>query len=511
MLVNQIYDTTIEYGKRVGKSIRKKIGQFFTPPSIANYMASLMECNQSTIRILDTGAGTGILTAGLCERFLEHDTITHVHIDLYENDENVLSLLRENMELVRTTLEQNGKIVSYTVFEENFILSHDDFWNDREEKSKGELYDVIISNPPYKKIAKSEPESVVMDSVVHGQPNIYFLFMAMAAKLLKPNGELIFITPRSFTSGLYFRKFREYFLNTVRLTNIHLFHSRLDVFDGDKVLQEAIILRAVKTTQATDSILISASQDMYTGESFVHEVPYGTVVDMSSENLFMLIPSSVEEVELLTIVNSWDYNLIELGYKLKTGPVVDFRALDLIKEESEENTVPLLWANHFENNRITFPVSVSKNPQYIVDTEDSKSVLLPSRNYLLVKRFTSKEERRRVQCSLYFADEFINEKVGVENHLNYITKLKGEITKEEMYGLFVLFNSSYIDIYYRILNGSTQVNATEFNAIPLPSLDDIIRMGKRLLETNSITTETCDTIIEEMFIVQNSKQERNVG
>lgn len=90
-------------------------------------------------------------------------------------------------------------------------MSNDDFWNGREEKLEDDLYDVIISNPPYKKIAKAEPESVVMDSVVHGQPNIYFLFMAMSVKLLKPNGEMIFITPRSFTSGLYFRKFREYF------------------------------------------------------------------------------------------------------------------------------------------------------------------------------------------------------------------------------------------------------------------------------------------------------------
>lgn len=510
MLVNQIYDTTIDYGKRIGKNIRKKIGQFFTPPSIANYMSSLMEYNQSSIRILDAGAGTGILAGGLCQKILEHDTITNIHIDLYENDENVLPLLKENMELICTILEQSGKTITFTIIEENFILSNDDFWNDRDGKTEEELYDVIISNPPYKKIAKAEPESVVMGSVVHGQPNIYFLFMAMAAKLLKPNGEMIFITPRSFTSGLYFRRFREYFLNTVRLANIHLFHSRLDVFDGDKVLQEAIVLRAIKTTQPTGRITISASENMHMGESFIQRVPYSTVVDMDSTNLFMLIPSTIEEIKLLTLVHSWEYNLIDLGFKLKTGPVVDFRATDLIKEEPGEITIPLLWANHFIENRISFPVPVSKNPQYIVDTEESKSVLLPSKNYLLIKRFSSKEERRRVQCSLYFADDFANEKVGIENHLNYITKLKGEMTKEEMYGLFALFNSSFIDTYYRILNGSTQVNATEVNAIPLPSLDDIKRMGKRLLETNSISTETCDTIIEEMFIVS-ARQERNAG
>lgn len=289
------------------------------------------------------------------------------------------------------------------------------------------------------------------------------------------------------------------FLNTVRLTNVHLFNSRLDVFDGEKVLQEAIILRAIKTKQVTDSILISTSQDLHTNESFIHKVPYQTVVDMDSYNLFILIPTSLEEVELLTVINSWDYNLINLGFKLKTGPVVDFRALELIKKEPEANTVPLLWANHFNNNRISFPVAVSKNPQYIINTVESKKILLDSKNYLLVKRLTSKEERRRVQCSLYFAEEFPIEKIGIENHLNYVTKLNGDMNKEEMYGLFVLFNSTFIDTYYRILNGSTQVNATEVNAIPLPSLNDIKKMGKRLMEMNSITTESCDTIIKALF------------
>lgn len=499
MIVNHINETTIEYGKKVGKNTRKKLGQFFTPPAVASYMAGLMKYRQSSVRILDTGAGTGILTGALCESILDNDIITNVHIDLYENDEKVLPILRENMKLIQTKMEQNEKKVTYSIIEHNFILSNDDFWNGREEKLEDDLYDVIISNPPYKKIAKAEPESVVMDSVVHGQPNIYFLFMAMSVKLLKPNGEMIFITPRSFTSGLYFRKFREYFLNTVRLTNVHLFNSRLDVFDGEKVLQEAIILRAIKTKQVTDSILISTSQDLHTNESFIHKVPYQTVVDMDSYNLFILIPTSLEEVELLTVINSWNYNLINLGFKLKTGPVVDFRALELIKKEPEANTVPLLWANHFNNNRISFPVAVSKNPQYIINTVESKKILLDSKNYLLVKRLTSKEERRRVQCSLYFAEEFPIEKIGIENHLNYVTKLNGDMNKEEMYGLFVLFNSTFIDTYYRILNGSTQVNATEVNAIPLPSLNDIKKMGKRLMEMNSITTESCDTIIKALF------------
>ncbi|BBW98769.1 HsdM family class I SAM-dependent methyltransferase [Geobacillus subterraneus] len=509
MLVNHIYDTTIDYGKRVNKSNRKKIGQFFTPPAVATYMANLMEHNTSTIKILDAGAGTGILAGALCERILEQSNINTVHIDLYENDENVLPVLRANMELVREVLEKNGKRFSYNIIQENFILDNSDYWNGREHREEESLYDVIISNPPYKKIGKSEPESVAMSSVIHGQPNIYFLFMALSAKLLKQNGQMIFITPRSFTSGLYFKKFREYFLNTVRLTNLHLFHSREDVFDNDKVLQEAIILKAIKTTQVTDTILISASENMYTGERFIHKVPYSTVVDIESDNLFIMIPTTRDEVQLLNMMKNWKYNLPSLGFKLKTGPVVDFRADEFLREEEVENTVPLLWSNHFSNNRITFPVPASKNPQYILNTEDSKGILLDSKDYILVKRFTSKEERKRVQCALYIAENFPYKKVGIENHLNYITKLNGEMTREEMFGLFAILNSSYVDTYYRILNGSTQVNATEMNSIPLPSLTDIIQIGEKVMDLDSITVEFCDTIIDEMFIVTRSRK-RNV-
>lgn len=501
MLINKLYDNTIYYSNSSSKKERKKIGQFFTPPSVAKYMGSLMKTDKKEIRVLDPGAGTGMLTGSICQEALTNHSIKSVHVDLYETDKNVIFFLIRNMKEIQDEMEQAGKSFSFNIIEENFILKNEWFWNDFESKSEDELYDVIISNPPYKKISKSNEESVVMSSVVHGQPNIYFLFMAMAAKMLKPNGEMIFITPRSFTSGLYFRKFREYFLNTVSLTHLHLFNSRSDVFDSDKVLQEAVILRAVKTNSVNKTIHISTSENMFIENSYIHQVPYSTVVDMNSENLFMLIPSSHEETKLLTLVNSWDYNLIDLGFKLKTGPVVDFRALDLIKEEAEENTVPLLWSNHFIDNRISFPVPVSKNPQYIIDTKESKSLLLPSKNYLLIKRFSSKEEKRRIQTSLYFADEYKNEKVGIENHLNYITKLKGEMTKEEMLGLFILFNSSYIDTYYRILNGSTQVNATEVNAIPLPSIREIKMMGKSVAGLNHAPpTELCDALIEEVFI-----------
>ncbi|MDO5392712.1 MAG: hypothetical protein Q4F24_16700, partial [Eubacteriales bacterium] len=54
-------------------------------------------------------------------------------------------------------------------------------------------------------------------------------------------------------------------------------------------------------------------------------------------------------------------------------------------------------------------------------------------------------------------------KISTQNKINFVDGLLGEMSECLVYGLYVLFNSTLYDEYYRILNGSTQVNATEVN------------------------------------------------
>ena len=152
-------------------------------------------------------------------------------------------------------------------------------------------------------------------------------------------------------------------------------------------------------------------------------------------------------------------------------------------------TYPLFFSQHIQNGRVVWPVG--KEDEYICT--DRVGFLQDNTNYLLVKRFTAKEEKRRLQCGIYLqSDHPEYAHISTQNKVNFI-KCK---TPELAYGLFVLMNSSIYDTYYRILNGSTQVNSTEINNMPVPDIDTIAAMGRQLMG-QELTVPNCNTIIEQ--------------
>lgn len=72
--------------------------------------------------------------------------------------------------------------------------------------------------------------------------------------------------------------------------------------------------------------------------------------------------------------------------------------------------------------------------------------------------------------------------LGFENHLNYIYGKTGDLTPDLAVGLSALYNSALLDRYFRLVNGNTQVNATELRSLPLPEAEVIKTIGKRTQE-----------------------------
>ena len=79
--------------------------------------------------------------------------------------------------------------------------------------------------------------------------------------------------------------------------------------------------------------------------------------------------------------------------------------------------------------------------------------------------------------------------LGFENHLNYIYSRQHPLSEEEVCGLSAFLNSFFIDRYFRITNGTTQVNATELRALPLPPLELVKEIGRTILTTKQTISE----------------------
>ncbi len=490
----------VEYAQRLSElysriyspETRKLRGQFFTPKQVSTFMASLFEICDDTINLLDPGAGTGILIAAFCERLLNNDKIVNLTIDTYENDADIIPFLKMVLDSCKVELEEKGHNVRYNIYEQDYVLHNKRYFTKSDlmwTADKYILYNYILSNPPYYKLNADSPQSTVMSGLISGQPNIYALFMALSASMLKPEGEMVFITPRSFCSGLYYKKFREWFLSNAQITNIHIFESRKEIFDHDEVLQENIIIKAKKSKKIEkyEKVIISESKNKHFDKLSNLEVQSKDVIFRKNGDVFIRIPTSPLDLEILHIVDSWPNTLKELGLEISTGPVVSFRAEEYLLPELTKNqtSVPLLWMHNMKDMRVVFSLRKNKKASAIQVRSETKPLLLPVKNYVLVKRFSSKEQERRLYASVLLESEFPYKTVGIENHVNYIHKLNGSLSVHEVFGIAAILNTTIVDKFFRSLNGNTQVNATDIRSLPFPDIEDIKKIGKFVYESKS--------------------------
>lgn len=487
-LVDSVFEETLKYLEEIPKAKRKTIGQFFTSAETARYMASMFISPQkSELSILDPGAGSGILTAAVIDRLQNNPFVKHITLTCYETSEDVLPILKCNLEYIKT---KSAISVDYEIIEQNYITSQSGEFANVASNIEAQKYDWIICNPPYKKIAKDAVEATSMPSVCHGAPNLYFLFAAMGLFNLDEMGEMVFIIPRSWTSGAYFYKFREYLFNNGTLRQLHLFVSRDKVFEKESVLQETIIIKVDKSkTRDLVRITCSNSNSDFNNISTI-EVPYNNIV-MGKEKYVYLV-TTAKELNILQIVSKWRDTLLSVGLRMRTGLTVDFRSLDYLRNEPEAGAVPLLYSQHIKNGQVTFPI----HREYEYVTTEKTGLVQQNKNYLLVKRFTSKEETRRFQCGIYLADRIPGyDQISTHNKINFIEGVGFDLTKAQVYGLYVIFNSTIYDQYFRILNGSTQVNSTEVNAMPIPPLAEIEKLGTALIDMDDLSVKTCDNLL----------------
>lgn len=446
--------------------------------------------------LLDAGAGIGSLSSAFLARWHQRNFhFKSVHVDAFEIDTLLHPYLSET--LVKKQCHPN---YSAMIYGEDFIhfsvasLTHDLFLC-KESKQ----YTHAILNPPYKKISSASPYRLALRNVGIETVNLYPAFVALAVAQLACGGQLVAIIPRSFCNGPYYRPFREYILKHTAIRNIHLFASRKKAFKDDGVLQENIIIRLERGGQQ-GPVTISTSTDDLFDDLVTHVYPFSQIVPSDNDEQFIHIPASPHctSIECPSTIR---YTLDELNICVSTGPVVDFRLKDYLCHLPKEGTVPLIYPAHLHQTETTWPIPTLKKPNAIVHNQITERWLFPSGYYCVVRRFSSKEERRRIVASVVTPMAFSGYPVlGFENHVNVFHDNKQGLHEWIARGLAIFLNATSVDEKFRCFNGHTQVNATDLRRMKYPSRNTLEQLGKWAAQQTKITQEMIDDQLEKLTL-----------
>lgn len=235
-------------------------------------------------------------------------------------------------------------------------------------------------------------------------------------------------------------------------------------------MQEALIVSARKGV-FPDQIRLTSSHDQH-DLSASRTVPYTDVVTPD----FIYLPATDRDAEAVSWIHQHaSSHLSDLGLGVSTGKVVGFRAKELLSQAYLPGAYPLIQTSHLSNGEVQHPGETGKKPSwYIGLTEEDKKALLPAGTYVLLKRFSTKEEKRRLVAAVWSSDT----PSAFDNKLNYIHQAGKGLDPELAQGLALYLNSGQADNYFRVFSGHTQVNAGDMKKLLFPSLDQLRALGK---------------------------------
>lgn len=456
---------TIRTGLRDSLQNQQGLRQYFTNARLARLMASMMDYKKDDIHILDPGAGVGILFAACIEQIctLEKKP-SSVSVTAYEIDDSLCVYLKKAARMAKNACNSVGIDFSYDIKNQDYLECND------------AQYSHIITNPPYGKINTNSDARQSLDSAGICAPNMYAAFVGLASKMLTPDGQMVFITPRSFCNGSYFYRFRRMVLESLCLQRIHHFNSRCSLFADDGVLQENVIVHATRDKKS-GNVIISSSGD---ASDYVMQrtVKRSEVILPDDSEMFIHIVPDKLGADYSEKIRGLPCSLGGLDMDVSTGKVVDFRIRGELRFSDEENAVPLIRPFNISDGTMCFPEYNKKHCNFIMAGQKSQKLLVNNGNYVLVKRFTTTEQEKRITAAIWTSDKHPSDTVGFENRVNYFHSNGSGLNLSVAKGLWAFLNSTFVDAYFRQFNGNTQVNASDLRYIKYPSRRHLGMLGR---------------------------------
>lgn len=458
---------------------RKQLAMFFTPPSLTRgLLDDLAEqgVDFGTQSVLDPACGGAAFLAPIALRMRDalrskgvrpRAILEHIESHLYGTDLDgtlcALSVHFLRMAL-HSEIEAAAYIPDFKVQRANSLRSlHSMF---------GQL-DVVICNPPYRKMSveELEPLRVTFGDVIESQPNLYGLFIALCVRLLRDGGRAALVTPTSFLSGQYFSALRRFLSRSSVIEHIGMVSDRLGVFiDVEQETALTVLRRASKElpTETWADVSVVSGVGLYQSVGRCRLPAAGEVWP---------IPRSVGDVPLLKAAGNAQFRLSDYGYRVRIGAYVwnrdtrpKFGSASEAKDAKARTAMPLIWSSDIcpgHGVHVNGQARADGDPRF-VDFGDKQHKSVITKPSVVLQRVTSNDQPCRLVAAAVAPSVFADYGGFVgENHVVVLEQIvdKPALSPTK---LAQLLSAPVVERYFRCISGATNVSAFELNQLALP-------------------------------------------
>lgn len=458
-----------------------RLGRFFTSRSAAAELALLLPAfEQEEIRILDAGAGTGILSAAAIEAVCKQGNVRRIYLDAYENDERMLASLSDILERVRRLARHDyGVKLVVTVHPTDFL---EDARGLAEPRGGGVRYDLVLLSPPVGVPEEGSAAEAFCRRVLPRGTDLAFLFAEAAAARLSEDGVMAAILPLSFADSVNAAPLRERLFARAPLVSL-----TLDVgARGGRRDKTMLCLFRYGEEPPTLRVRVAKGD----GCEELPPIPYDVAVFSSEYKV--LLAKSREDVALVRAMNSFPCRLADLGLVVHTGLTIETRYPECMRTSREGGAVPLLHPAGLCDGRMQFPTPGREKP-YILPR--IPSLAAKNRTMVLVKRVPSRADGRHLVAGVYFSAQLPRDAlISTANKLQVIEGAEEEMTADLASGLAAVLSCSYYERYCELTGSFKQVNAAALASLPLPDRDVILGIGRRLSIGRNYSLRVTDAV-----------------
>jgi len=336
------------YEQFITREERKKLGQFYTPESVIDYILDQIEYtkNIDDKKIIDISCGSGGFTTRATNRLInklknntnKKEIIEKVISNVYGMDVNPFAcylaetnILIQLLDLIVEIKKEDPKYVipKIKIFQTNSMETPSLLSNDEKEvkyiKNKTghfiEGFDFVVGNPPYLEAKKMDIGTKKLcietcPNVANGAFDLFVCFIDKGLKLLKTNGKLGYIFPNKFLIANYAKKMREELLDKYTIKEI-IDVSECGVFENVSVYPVIMVIQnkkpqenLIKTAEKVGSIEELNNKSFITTE--IKQETY-----KRDDLVFFILPSDKTQNSILLNLLSDKYKTLDNYLSLK--------------------------------------------------------------------------------------------------------------------------------------------------------------------------------------------------